>query len=236
MRGVRYVRPERRLGALLLVLVLGVGISGCFTFTPRVDSLAEQIERDLPDTQLERRAGAKAGRLSLGLARSIARLAVDQDEEPEAEAGIAMLSGIKRVEFRSFDRVSEGELSEVSEIDLEHHLGRRGWSTVARVVGDESLAWVMVRFGERRIRSAVVLVLDDSELHLLRVSGRLDRVLVEALRYARRQVEEPGVEEHEEEWQDDWGDCWDERQDGCSAVSSGATESASAAPSVSSSG
>jgi hypothetical protein len=59
---------------------------------------------------------------------------------------------------------------------------------VARVADEDSLAWVLVRFDEKHVRSAVVLALDAEELALVRLSGRLDQVLVEALRFARSEV------------------------------------------------
>ncbi|REJ81046.1 MAG: hypothetical protein DWQ36_13540 [Acidobacteria bacterium] len=208
-------------GRLGLPLLCALLLAGCFTYTPRVDTMADRLERDLPGASLERGHGAKLGRLSLGLARAVAGAAIDDDEDPEAAAGLRIARGIKRVEFRQF--TIDGAVSEEwSPSRLERRLESRGWDTVARVVGDESLAWVLVRFDDRHVRSAIVLALDGEELALLRLSGRLDRVIAEAIRFARSEV-------HEDDWHDEWEEApdaeeWDEiESSGTVAEASGAT-------------
>ena len=91
----------------LVVLGSALLLSGCFTFTPQVDSLADALERDLPGARLDRGHGVKFGRVSLGLARAIAGASLDSEDDPEAPAGLRLASGIKRVEFRHYELAGE---------------------------------------------------------------------------------------------------------------------------------
>lgn len=179
-------------GVWVGIALVGVGLAtmGCFTTSPRMHAFAYSIQHEVPDMELEHIRGGTFGRMSLGMARTIARWAMDDEDDQEF---VGFFRGIRKVEYAMFD-ATRGDAAFPRK--LHDSLSRKGWTTLARFREDEQLAWVLVRMRRDSIDRLIVVHLDDEELTLVRLGGRLDDVLRAALDYARREVLDD----------DDWGE------------------------------
>ena len=175
---------RRQLGSLV-ILAASVLVAGCFTHTGRLDRLADELDDQLPQARFEPDHGFKFGRLSLGLAKSVTRLAIDDEEFGEFEG----FRGLKRVEVATYETV--GEISDDLPDELELSLRRTGWNTLARFREHDSRGWVLYRTDKHEtLRTLFVCFLDDSELTMFRLSGRLDKLLTAAMQLARSEMAE----------------------------------------------
>ena len=80
---------------LLAVVLVAVLVEGCFAHTGRTDRLAYDLDRQLTATSFERQVGFKLGRLSMGLAKGLSRMAMDEEDLGELE----VLRGVKHFEL-----------------------------------------------------------------------------------------------------------------------------------------
>ncbi|HEV2843925.1 MAG TPA: DUF4252 domain-containing protein, partial [Thermoanaerobaculia bacterium] len=117
------------------------------------------------------------GRVSLGLARGLIRMVPGKMDGQEA------LTSVRRVEVATY-RVSD--LPDLADIDsklrFEKRLAQNGWSMMVRSREAGSRAWMFVRDnGKGSLRNLFVVELDDSELTLVRIDGRLDHAFAAAI-------------------------------------------------------
>ena len=157
-------------------------LSGCFSFTPRVNSVASSLENDLDGASFEKEFGLKFGRLSTSLARGIARWALDEGNE-EDRAILATLRGVRRVEIATYE--TRGSLRMDTPLRIESKLERKGWRTIARVRENDGFTWVVYGEKEATLKGFMVIALDDYELTLVDLRGNLERTLAAAMRLAR---------------------------------------------------
>lgn len=174
----RRTGPACMLAATLLLLS-----TGCLTTSPRMHAFADSIQHEMPEMQLEHIRGGTFGRVSLGMAKTIAKWALDDDEDEEF---VGFFKGVKKVEYAMFEANTRADAEFPRE--LHDSFSRKGWTTLARFREDEQLAWVLVRLRRDSIDKLIVVHLDEEELTLVRLGGRLDDVLRAALDYARSEV------------------------------------------------
>ncbi len=173
-----------RLTQSLLALLLLVGATGCVLHTPRTDRVARQLEASMPGVRFEAREGVKLGRMSLGLAGRLTAFAADQDEDPEVETASRMLRELRRVEVASYGL--EGDEPSAWPRELEDAFRHEGWRTLARIhQPDGALAWVLYQGQFDHMHSALVIHLEHEELNVVRLEGRLDRVIYVAMDMVR---------------------------------------------------
>lgn len=177
-------------------IVVALAGTGCLaTTSPRMHAFADSIQHELPDMKLEHIRGGTFGRMSLGMAKTIAKWSMDDGEDREF---VGFFKGVKKVEYAMYEASSRSDVTFPRE--LHSSFERRGWSTLARFREDESLAWVLARVRRESIDRVIVVHLDEEELTLVRLGGRLDEVLRAALDYARSEVlDEDEFEELDEE-------------------------------------
>jgi hypothetical protein len=176
------VRGSALVSSLTLTLLLSSLSSGCFTATPRLNSMASDLEQELDGTRFEKEFGLKLGRLSTGMAKGIAGWAlVDGDEEERAIR--QTLRGVRRIEVASYE--TRGDLWIEGPLDFERTLERRGWQTVARLREGDSFTWVLFKEQKGSLTGFRVVALERDELTLVDLRGRLDKTLAAAMQLAR---------------------------------------------------
>lgn len=178
----------KRLGVAAIFLLLPF-LAGCMTATPGLDGISYQLEQDLAGVRFEPEMGLKLGRVSMLLTRSLAGARVEDDEGDRIASEI--LRGLKKVEVASYRTVAlgrkaaeEGTLQGLRRGRFERSLHRSGWKTLARVTEDDESVWVAYRGPEDRIRQLLVVVLEEEEMELIRLTGHLDRALQAAFQIA----------------------------------------------------
>lgn len=177
------MKRDRRPKAVLLLFALLVGllVAGCKD-TPSATGVKWEIERQIPGVQLEREFHLRLGRFSMAFLRKIALWALDEDDEDDRQAR-AILSGVRRLDVATY-RVRS--LPEPEKLDgpyrFERRLAENGWTMVVRVRDEDERTWVFTREDERgALRNLYVVALDDSELTVVDLQGRLDRMLAAAV-------------------------------------------------------
>lgn len=161
------------LAGLLSLAALAAGCAG----SPSVDQVRWEIQRRVPEARFEQEEHIALGRLSMGLIRGLIRMVPGEMEEQE------MVTSIKRLEVATY-RVSD--LPDLTEIDsklrFEKRLAEDGWAMTVRTREAGSRAWVFLRDdGHGALRNLFVVDLDDSELTLVRIDGRLSQAFAAAV-------------------------------------------------------
>jgi hypothetical protein len=158
--------------SLLLVMLT---TSGCI-YSREIQQTRREIERANPGLDLDRQMVANVGPVSLGLARWITSRVNDTD----ANRASKYLRDIRRVKVGVFNvRGSETQLDGIAEL---RRFRRLGWELAARVREDGEDAWVYYRERRGTITDMYAIVYSEDELVIARVSGRLTRLVNEALR------------------------------------------------------
>lgn len=168
---------KRAVLSLLLVLPLTL-VLGCGE-SPSVDQVRWEIERRVPEARFEREEHVRLGRVTFGLIKSLVRMV------PGKVEGQEMLTSVDRVEVSTYRVKSLPEDFERRALDdtrFEQQLARAGWSLFIREREKDNQVWMYVRSDrEGGLRSLFVVDLDGSELTLVRLDGRLDRALAQAV-------------------------------------------------------
>lgn len=160
----------------LLLLCLTIPLAGC-EGTPSVAQVRWEIERQVPDARFEPEVHIRLGRLRMGLLRSLMRMVPD-----EGETG-SILREVNRLEVATYRVESLPDLAgTLPDPRFENKLLQAGWTTTLRQQDGDSRTWLFTRADDAgSMRNLYVVALDPSELTLVRLDGRLDRVFAEAV-------------------------------------------------------
>ena len=177
---------HRTMATLACALLVALPLSGCKE-APSAASLKWEMERQLPGLRLESESHVRLGRFTLGVAKKIIRWASDEDDED-----LRIIRHVKRVNVATY-RVAS--LPDAGGLGLpsrfERRLAEKGWETMVRQRDDGEQSWVLYRADEAgAIHNLYVVALDEHELTVVDLAGRLDRVIAEALADDPREVAE----------------------------------------------
>jgi hypothetical protein len=159
-------------------LFLAVGIGGCaHGGGPRAASVANAIEADLAQCHLERESHISLGGISMFAVKTLVKLAGDPDTAQ-------FLGDVKRVEqatYRVIDSETCPDLTQRGRFESE--LGRAGWQLMVTEKDDCAASWVFSRArNDGSISGLYVVTLDRYELEVVRLEGRIDEILAEAIK------------------------------------------------------
>jgi hypothetical protein len=150
----------------------------------------EDVRRDISSAtgvRFEREMGLTIKRSGMWLARWGLRVSGEDD---------ISLRGIKRVEVGIYLPKKRHEGAAPGRLDMSQF---EGWSPIVRVHEEDEEALVMVRVRKGEIRGMLVVVSEPDELVLVRMKGRLDRILEEAMSEAFDQADRPDLYEKSRE-------------------------------------
>lgn len=159
--------------ALLILAFLAVGCGE----SPSVSAVRWELQRRFPDARFESEEHVRLGRISLGLVRGIVHMV------PGRVEGQEILDEIHRVEVATYRVSSLPDLDRIAgDTRFESELARTGWHMALRARDEDSRTWLFVReHPDGTMRNLFIVALDGDELSLVRVDGRLDRALAEAM-------------------------------------------------------
>jgi hypothetical protein len=168
--------------ALFLLLALALSSAACIGFRG-----PEQIRREISfnsGVELDREMGFTIRRSGMWLVRAGLRIA-GEDE--------ISLRGVRGVQVGIY-QVRGSEMGRHPRIPLE--AGRfSDWDPVVRVHEEDEEVLVLVREKKGSIRRMLVVVSDDEELVVVRMKGKLESILEEAMAEAFDQVDRPELYE-----------------------------------------
>ena len=180
--------------ALLFFSFLLAGCGG----SPSVEQVRWEIQHRFPEARFEREEHVHLGRISLGLIRGLVRMV------PGKVEGQELLNAVHRIDVATYKVRSLPDLDRIQgETRFEEQLARAGWSMTVRTREEDSRAWIFTRVDQAgAILGLFVVTLEDDELTLARIDGRLDQALIEAIaehpKQAVRTIKEGGEEESAE--------------------------------------
>lgn len=189
-----------RCSALAALILLALIQIACFTTSPRMHGLAADFQEDVPELELDHQFGMTLGRMSLGMVKGIAKWGMDEHDREAFQT----LRGVKKVELATYETYGEGDLRFPRR--FEASLARRGWETLARFRDGGELGWIVYRMDGDRLKNVLVVVHDGYSLTLVRLGGRLDRVVTAALAFSREEVLDDDEWHDEDEWDEDWSE------------------------------
>ncbi len=172
----------------ILLLAGLLALSGCTSYS--LTRVRNDLARDLPEARIGEGYAVAFGRFSLGAARFFAGFADDED----AELARLVLRDVRKVQFGHYD--VEGEVDGarvVMPARLRRYVERDGWDHLATFRDDGEAGWVLYREGRDTVTDLLVVVLNEEELVLARLSGDLGRIVENVAASGR--IEWPGFRE-----------------------------------------
>lgn len=169
---------RRALSAVAVLSSLALPLAGCGA-PPSADQVTMEIKRWLPGARFEREEHVRLGRIKMGLVKGIVRMVDDEDAEDRA-----ILREVDRVEVATYRVLHLPDTTGLREKapSFERQLARSGWNLTIKAQEGNEPTWLFTRGdGEGGLRNLLVVELDDEELTIVRMDGRLDRALAEAV-------------------------------------------------------
>lgn len=160
---------KRTLLPLILVL-LALSSSGCL-YSREIAHTRRDIERQVPEVHFEREVVLSLGPMALRTLRWISGL-VPEEEAQQASLYLRDVSRVKVGVYRSEDAAA---LQHLDPIRL-RRFERDGWETAVHAQEEGERVWVLYRERRGAIRDLYVVVLNEEELVLARLKGRLDQL------------------------------------------------------------
>ncbi|HEX4494426.1 MAG TPA: DUF4252 domain-containing protein [Thermoanaerobaculia bacterium] len=171
---------KRKLLPFAALLSLASLLAGCGG-SPSVEQVRWDLQRRFPEARFDPDEHVHLGRLSMGLVHGIVRMAARHDDD--ARDGMEIVDQIQSVDFASYKVHALPDLDRLAEDGrFERRLAANGWSPIVRTREKRERTWVYARLDPAgSFRNLFVVSLEGDELTLVRVDGRLDRVLALAM-------------------------------------------------------
>ena len=166
-----------RMAVLSFVVVLS---GGCWFHGP--GEIRREISRTT-GTEYSTELGLTLGRTSMAIARFGLDIA---DEEPEFS-----LEGVRKIQIGIYHPLEDAEQG-----PARGPLGAESfqeWDPLVRMLANGETVLVLVREKDARIRDMLVIVDDQSELVVVRLKGKLDRILRQAMELGFDQADRPDL-------------------------------------------
>jgi len=153
----------------LVLIVLVLPLSGCF-FSREMAQTRRDIERAYPDLRLQKQVVLNLGPLSLRMAEWLTRLV----PEEETASAARYLSAVSRVKVGIYHVEQGGSLDD---FDVRRLGFEKSWKVALRTRDDESRVWMLYRDDGETVSDLYFVVLDEEDLVVARVRGRLSNLL-----------------------------------------------------------
>jgi hypothetical protein len=164
-------------------------LAGC-AGSPSVEQVRWELQRRFPEARFEPEEHVHLGRITMGLLRGLVRMVPGEVEGQE------ILNDIRRIDVATYRVHALPDLDRIQgRTRFEDRLARDGWSMAVRTREKDERTWLFTRNdADGHLRNFFVVTLDGGELTLVRIDGRLDRALAEAIalepKKAVRKIEE----------------------------------------------
>lgn len=160
---------------IVILFAALLSLAGCAS-SPSVEQVRWEIQRRFPEARFELEEHVHLGRISLGLIRGLVRMV------PGKVDGQEILSAIHRLDVATY-QVSSLDLDRLQgETRFERRLASSGWQMTVRAREEDSRTWIFTRGDEdAALRNLFIVTLEEDELTLVSIDGRLDRALAEAI-------------------------------------------------------
>jgi hypothetical protein len=149
-------------------------VGGC-VWTPELNEVKRDIAHQIPGATFDREVSVSVGPGGIALARAVASFV------PGAGEARTWLKDVSRVQVAVYDVNYDGWARNVPTPSRVSELLDDGWELAARVREPDQSVWVLCRVDDESVRELFVVSLDQRELVLVKVKGRLERLIARAL-------------------------------------------------------
>ena len=157
---------------LFPLLILGLALSGCTSYS--LTYVRNDLARQMPDAKIGEGYALTFGRFSIGTARFLAGFAGDDD----SDMARLVLRDVRKVQFGHYEVEGPVDGSHlVMPNRLRRFVERDGWTHLATFRDPSEAGWVLYRERRDAITDLFVVVLNDEELVLARLSGDLSGIV-----------------------------------------------------------
>lgn len=181
MRSARHRGVLKTVGASAApAVVIAVGAFatiGCTsTRAPRAEQVRVALESSEPECRLERESRVSLSGITMAAVRTLVRLADDDEAED-------IISNIRRLEVATYRPASRSACGGVDSLGrLESELGDLGWRLLVSERHETESSWVYARGGtDGDLEGLFVVTVDASEVEVVSLEGRIDRILADAI-------------------------------------------------------
>ena len=159
--------------AASLSLLLGGCVESSMVARTRLE-----MEQSFPNASFERAHAIHLNRLSTSMLKPVALWALGEEGED-----LGFLRSIRRVDVAVYEVFSFPETIEGDELSaMDRRLHKSGWTRLLRARETDEITWVYSRESRSGgIRDLFVISVDGVEMVMVRVGGKLDRVLAELI-------------------------------------------------------
>ena len=170
---------KRSLFGVAALLSLASLLAGCGG-SPTVSEVRWELERRFPEARFEPEEHVHLGRFTMGLVHGVVRLAAHDEDDRQAREIVDQIHSVDVASYKVHNLPGLDGLAADPRFDRE--LQRHGWSLLVRTHEADESTWVYVRGGETGVlRNLFIVSLEKNELTLVRVDGRLDRMIAMAM-------------------------------------------------------
>ncbi|HEY3569962.1 MAG TPA: DUF4252 domain-containing protein [Thermoanaerobaculia bacterium] len=170
---------KRSLFGLVASLSLALLLAGCGG-SPTVSEVRWELERRFPEARFEPEEHVHLGRFTMGLLHGVVRLAAHDEDDREGVEAFRQIHSVDVASYKVHNLPSLDGLTADPRFDRE--LRKHGWSQLIRTHEANESTWVYVRgTDDGTLSNLFVVSLEKNELTLVRVDGRLDRMVAMAM-------------------------------------------------------
>ena len=179
------MKTKSKITVVLLVL-LGFTLTGCIHVNRQFKQTRNSILSTI-EAEFERETEFGLGPVGLTVAKAALTIAVDEDEAEVAHQAIRQISEVQVGVYKITDR--NYELTMLSFNDATENLRKKGWIPIVRNSSHGELNMIFIRKNEKEIKDIYVIALDNDELAIVNVHGRLDKLVAIGLQQGKLEFE-----------------------------------------------
>jgi len=164
-----------RLAVVVLLLAVVGGSSGCL-WAPDLARVRRDIEDQIPGASFDKEIELSLGPVSLLFVRLVVNVV------PAAAEARGYLRDLSRVQVAVYHTE---ELPVTKNVETPRRLKKlieeKGWEMAVKVRDEDEMLWVLYHIDGDTIKEMYVVVLNEEELVLVKIKGRLERLVAHAL-------------------------------------------------------
>ena len=150
-------------------------LAGGCVWTPELSAVKRDIARQIPGASFDRQVSFALGPGGMALARAVVSFVPDEHDARR------LLKDVSRVEVSVYEIHADDDDRRVATPSSIEEMLADGWEMAARVRQEGEAVWVLYRVEGESVRELFVVSLDRDELVLVKVKGRLERLIARAL-------------------------------------------------------
>jgi hypothetical protein len=147
------MNPRILSSAVALTIACALPFAGGCVWTPELASVKQDIARQIPGTRFDH----------------------------EMSFAIGWLKDVSRVEVAVYELDTDEPSRPIQTPSRIEEMLKDGWEMAARVRERDESVWVLYRVDDDSVREVFVVALDREELTMVKVKGRLERLIGRAL-------------------------------------------------------